>query len=67
MTPLPCCPQMAANPAALRRKQKMAEAEASCPPVDRQVRVVVARPAFTQQQFQKEYDYTEPKPKSKSR
>ena len=44
----------------------MAEAEASCPPVDQQVRVVVARPAFTQQQFQKQYDYTEPKPKSKS-
>ena len=58
---------MAANPAALRRKQeKMAEAEASCPPVDQQVRVVVARPAYTQQQFQKQYDYQEPQPKSKS-
>ncbi|XP_043232167.1 prestin-like isoform X4 [Amphibalanus amphitrite] len=57
---------MAANPAALRRKQKMAEAAASCPPVDQQVRVVVARPAFTQQQFQKQFDYTEPKPKTNS-
>jgi len=54
---------MAANPAALRRKQKMAEAEANCAPAERPA-VLVERHAYTQAQFQQHYNYTEPKPKT---